>query len=186
MNSSNMTANLSKYFQKIIFYSKIILRIIIILSIFYFFEKYIVYNAIYYLLAQIYKVFNLNKYYFIPLKLESILIFIYLHILLARIIILSIVFVQGGLFKTLLVHDQYSSFITTICQYAELAIDDLKKNNIIDYDNYMIKINILKKSFENNKLKKINFNFPEFNFETELDDLLDKYNNYTKKKNRRK
>ena len=178
MNSDELIANNHKYFGKINFWLIIILKLIIILLLFYIFEKYIVYNAIYYLLALIYKVFNLNQYYFIPLKFESILIFIYLHILLARIVILSIVFIQGGIFKKLLVHDQYSSFITTICQYAEYAIENLKKNNIIDFDYFMNKFNILKKSFENNKLKKINLDFPELNFENELNDLLDKYNNY--------
>ena len=181
MNNGWIRADMSKYFRIIIFWSKIILKLIIILSIFYFFEKYILYNAIYYILALIYKVFGINKYYFIPLKLESILIYIYLHILLARIIILSIVFIQGGLFKKILVHDQYYSFITTICQYAELAIDCMKKNNIIDFDYYMNKFNILKKSFENNKLKKINLDYPELNFQTELNDLLDKYNKYRTK-----
>ena len=181
MNNGWIRADMSKYFRIIIFWSKIILKLIIIFSIFYFFEKYILYNAIYYILALIYKVFGINKYYFIPLKLESILIFIYLHILLARIIILSIVFIQGGLFKKILVHDQYYSFITTICQYAELAIDCMKKNNIIDFDYYMNKFNILKKSFENNKLKKINLDYPELNFQTELNDLLDKYNKYRTK-----
>ena len=181
MNNGWIRADKNKYFRIIIFWSKIILKLIIILSTFYFFEKYILYNAIYYILALIYKVFGINKYYFIPLKLESILIFIYLHILLARIIILSIVFIQGGLFKKILVHDQYYSFITTICQYAELAIDCMKKNNIIDFDYYMNKFNILKKSFENNKLKKINLDYPELNFQTELNDLLDKYNKYRTK-----
>ena len=181
MNNGWIRADMSKYFRIIIFWSKIILKLIIIFSMFYFFEKYILYNAIYYILALIYKVFGINKYYFIPLKLESILIFIYLHILLARIIILSIVFIQGGLFKKILVHDQYYSFITTICQYAELAIDCMKKNNIIDFDYYMNKFNILKKSFENNKLKKINLDYPELNFQTELNDLLDKYNKYRTK-----
>ena len=181
MNNGWIRADKNKYFRIIIFWSKIILKLIIILSIFYFFEKYILYNAIYYILALIYKVFGINKYYFISLKLESIIIFIYLHILLARIIILSIVFIQGGLFKKILVHDQYYSFITTICQYAELAIDCMKKNNIIDFDYYMNKFNILKKSFENNKLKKINLDYPELNFQTELNDLLDKYNKYKAK-----
>ena len=178
MNNGSMKAYLYKYFRKAIILAKILLKLIIILSILYIFEKYILYNTIYYLLVMIYKLFNLNKYYFIPLKLESILIFIYLHILLARIIILSIVFIQGGLFKKLLVHDQFYSFITTICQYAELGIDNLKKNNIIDFDYFMNKFNILKKSFKNNKLKKINLDIPELNFENELNDLLDKYNNY--------
>ena len=178
MNNGSIKAYLYKYFRKAIILAKILLKLIIILYILYIFEKFILYNTIYYLLVVIYKVFNLNKYYFIPLKLESILIFIYLHILLARIIILSIVFIQGGLFKKLLVHDQFYSFITTICQYAELGIDNLKKNNIIDFDYFMNKFNILKKSFENNKLKKINLDIPELNFENELNDLLDKYNNY--------
>ena len=181
MNNGWIRADKNKYFRIIFFWSKIILKLIIIFSIFYFFEKYILYNAIYYILALIYKVFGINKYYFIPLKLESILIFIYLHILLARIIILSIGFIQGGLFKKILVHDQYYSFITTICQYAELAIDCMKKNNIIDFDYYMNKFNILKKSFENNKLKKIYLDYPELNFQTELNDLLDKYNKYRTK-----
>ena len=148
MNSDELSTNNHKYFGKINFWLKIVLSLIIILLLFYFFEKYIVYYAIYYLLDLIYKVFNLNQYYFIPLKFESILIFIYLHILLARIAILSIVFIQGGILKKLLVHDQYSSFITTICQYAEYAIENLKKNNIIDFDYFMNKFNILQKKFK--------------------------------------
>ena len=178
MQNGSIKAKLNKYFHTALLFTKIVFKIILILSLFYVFERYILYYSIYYLLSPIYKILKLNQYFFIPLKLESFLILIYLHILVARLIILSIIFIQGGLFKNLLAHDQYYSFVDTICEYAESAIDNIKKNNIIDFDYYMNKFNVLKKSFENNRLKNINLDLPEINFENELNDLLDKYDKY--------
>ena len=169
-----------KYFPKLVSCAKILLLILILLSSIYLLERFILYNIIYYLLYIILYLFGLEKYNFFSLGHESFFLLIYLHILLARVIILSIVFIQGGIFKKILVHDQYYSFINAMCDYAKYIIEDLSENNYNDFEYFMNKFKILKISYDNIKVKKINLEIPELYFENHLNDVLEKYNNYEK------
>ena len=167
-----------KYFAKLLPYAKILILILILLSSIYLLERFILYNIIYYVLYLILYLLRLEKYNIFSLGYESFILLIYLHILLARVIILSVVFIQGGFFKRLLVHDQYYSFINSICDYAKYIIEDLGENNYNDFEYFINKFKILKISLDNIKLKQLNLQIPELYFENFLNDVLTKYNNY--------
>ena len=167
-----------KYFAKLLPYAKILIVILILLASIYILERFILYNIIYYALYIILHLLRLEKYNIVSLGYESFILLIYLHILVARVIILSVVFIQGGIFKRLLVHDQYYSFINSICEYAKYIIEDLGENNYNDFEYFMNKFRILKIGLDKIKLKQINLQIPELYFENFLNDVLEKYNNY--------
>ena len=165
---------IKKNFRK---FSKILLLIIIGICLLYLLEKYIIYNIIYFSLLFLSDRINFQKYNLFSIAFESILLIIYLHILLIRIIILSIIFIQGGILKNILVYEQFHCFITTIRDYAKSAIENLSSNNINNFEFFMDKLDNFRRSYNIFKLKKLNLNIKS-NFETDLIDSFEKFNNY--------
>ena len=151
---------------------------IIVLFVVYLVERYIFYNIIYYLLLIIFRLLYLEKYNIFSLKVESFFLLIYIHILLIRTIILSIIFMQGGIFKNILVYDQFYAFISMIGDYTNNAIQNLTTDNFNDIDFIMNKIDILRRSYTNLKSKNLEFKSMGQGFGICLDDSLTKYNNY--------
>ena len=157
-----------QHYKKILFFSKILLAIILFILLLYLLERYLLYNIIYSLLLFISHIFNLEKYNIFSIKLESIFLLIYFHILLIRLIVLSIVFIQGGLFKKILVSEQFNSFIITIHDLIHQTINSLALNKLNEFKYFMNQLDILKKSIENIKIKKSDWKINNYDFENDL------------------
>ena len=157
-----------QHYKKILFFSKILLAIILFILLLYLLERYLLYNIIYSLLLFISHIFNLEKYNIFSIKLESIFLLIYFHILLIRLIVLSIVFIQGGLFKKLLVSEQFNTFIITIHDLIHQTINSLALNKLNEFKYFMNQLDILKKSIENIKIKKSDWKINNHDFENDL------------------
>ena len=157
---------------------KILLIIIISLSLIYLLERYILYNIIYYPLLFISNILHLQKYNIFSLKFETIFLLIYLHLLLIRIVILSIIFIQGGLFKKILVYDQFHSFISIINDYANHAIENLSDNNQDNFEFFMDKLDIFRRSYKNIINRKIKLKMLDSNLENDIEDVFKNFNNF--------
>ena len=156
------------HYKKILFFSKILLAIILFIILLYLLERYLLYNIIYSLLLFISHIFHLEKYNIFSIKFESIFLLIYFHILLIRLIVLSIVFIQGGLFKKILVSEQFNSFIITIHDLIHQTINSLALNKLNEFKYFMNQLDILKKSIENIKIKKSDWKINNYDFENDL------------------
>ena len=179
----NITMNyFRRYHKKACYYFGIILLIIIILLLIYYIEKLIIYKTIYFILyiviEKIFPIFFLNNINLFSIKLEAIVITIYLHIILARLIILSIVFIEGGLFSKIISYEHFKVFINLIINYSENAIENINKDNIEDLKYFMSKINLFRISYNKTKSKNISFIVNNFTFEEELNKMLEKYDDY--------
>lgn len=157
-----------QHYKKILFFSKILLAIILFILLLYLLERYLLYNIIYSLLLFISHIFHLEKYNIFSIKFESIFLLIYFHILLIRLIVLSIVFIQGGLFKKLLVSEQFNTFIITIHDLIHQTINSLALNKLNEFKYFMNQLDILKKSIENIKIKKSDWKINNYDFENDL------------------
>ena len=157
-----------QHYKKILFFSKILLAIILFIILLYLLERYLLYNIIYSLLLFISHIFHLEKYNIFSIKFESIFLLIYFHILLIRLIVLSIVFIQGGLFKKILVSEQFNSFIITIHDLIHQTINSLALNKLNEFKYFMNQLDILKKSIENIKIKKSDWKINNYDFENDL------------------
>ena len=157
-----------QHYKKILFFSKILLAIILFIILLYLLERYLLYNIIYSLLLFISHIFHLEKYNIFSIKFESIFLLIYFHILLIRLIVLSIVFIQGGLFKKLLVSEQFNTFIITIHDLIHQTINSLALNKLNEFEYFMNQLDILKKSIENIKIKKSDWKINNHDFENDL------------------
>ena len=157
-----------QHYKKILFFSKILLAIILFIILLYLLERYLLYNIIYSLLLFISHIFHLEKYNIFSIKFESIFLLIYFHILLIRLIVLSIVFIQGGLFKKLLVSEQFNTFIITIHVLIHQTINSLALNKLNEFEYFMNQLDILKKSIENIKIKKSDWKINNHDFENDL------------------
>ena len=157
-----------QHYKKILFFSKILLAIILFIILLYLLERYLLYNIIYSLLLFISHIFHLEKYNIFSIKFESIFLLIYFHILLIRLIVLSIVFIQGGLFKKILVSEQFNSFIITIHDLIHQTINSLALNKLNEFEYFMNQLDILKKSIENIKIKKSDWKINNYDFENDL------------------
>ena len=157
-----------QHYKQILFFSKILLAIILFIILLYLLERYLLYNIIYSLLLFISHIFHLEKYNIFSIKFESIFLLIYFHILLIRLIVLSIVFIQGGLFKKILVSEQFNSFIITIHDLIHQTINSLALNKLNEFKYFMNQLDILKKSIENIKIKKSDWKINNHDFENDL------------------
>ena len=182
MGNNSIIGEIYKYYKKnynkLFFYSKIVLIIIFSLSFIYLIEKFIIYNIIFYFLFIFSDLFHLEKYNIFSLKFESFFLLIYFHVLFIRIIILSIIFIQGGIFKRILVYDQYFSFISKLQEYLNKTIENLSSNNYNEIEFFINKLEILRKSIKSIKSKKMDLKSIDSNLENYFNDIFDKYNNY--------
>ena len=180
MGNNSIIGEIYKYYKKnynkLFFYSKIVLIIIFSLSFIYLIEKFIIYNIIFYFLFIFSDLFHLEKYNIFSLKFESFFLLIYFHVLFIRIIILSIIFIQGGIFKRILVYDQYFSFISKLQEYLNKTIENLSSNNYNEFEFFINKLEILRKSIKSIKSKKMDLKSIDSNLENYFNDIFDKYN----------
>ena len=161
-----MLDNLKQFYNnhiKLFRIGLVILIVLVILLLIYVLERYIIYNILYYFLFFL----HINLF---SLKLESILLSIYLHIILARLIILSIVFPLGGFFKKAVILDEFGSFINMIFDSIENLIKSAKSNDFINSDFYIQELNEFR--INNDKIK--NFNY--LGIEQHIIDVENKYN----------
>ena len=178
-----------KYYHKFklnpLLYSKISFIVIIALLLIYIIERYIIYNIIYCILyiALNYPLFFLKNKNFFSIKLESIIITLYLNILIARYVILSIIFLQGGLFKKIMTYEQFKFFILSIINYLENVYEYINKdkNEFIEY--FMDKLYQFRNAYYNIKSKNISFIVNNYTFEEELNEMFNKYDDYIVNKN---
>ena len=169
-----------KYNSIIFFITKILCIIILILSLLYFFERYILYKIIYYAIS---KMPFIDTIYLFSYNFVTILLIIYLHIWLIRLVVYSIIFMQGGLFKKILVHEEFFSFIYNIRINTENAIEKIKSGNINEAEYYINQLSIFKKSCDNMISKKISLKITKSDFDSELNESLMFFYNYKKTKN---
>ena len=176
----------NKYYTKYFYYMKILFIIIVILLLIYLVEKYIIYNLIYFILYLITEIilplFFIKNVNIFSIEIESILIAIYLHIILARVIVLSIIFLQGGLLKKLITYEQFKCFINNLIIFSENAIESINKNINQDVKYFMSKLNLFKLSYNKIKSKNMSFVVKDYNFEEELNEMIQKYDDYIKNK----
>ncbi len=178
-----------KYLKKPLYFSKknskIIVLVLIALFLLYLIERYIIYKLIYFilyiLLEKILPIIlfkNINPF---SIKFETILLSIYFHILLGRLIILSIVFLQGGIFRKFIVYEQFTVFISNLRTYLDNAIEYLNKNDKKTFKYLISKIKIIKNFYIKYKSQNMSFIIKNYTIEDELNNMLDKYDNYIKK-----
>ena len=161
----------------------IILILILLIALI---ERYIVYNITYFILFILSeKLFSFKNYIYtniFTLKIRTIVFMIYLHVLLARAIILSIVFIQGGLLKKFIVYEQFKFFINSILIYADNLIEKLTKNETDNIKYYISKLELFKNTFLKMKAKNTSFVLEENSFEDEMNKMFDKYKDYLNNK----
>lgn len=171
-----MLDKLKKYYiyhKDYFLYGLILLIILIILIILYLLERYIIYNIIYYLLV----LFHINLF---SLKIETIFLSIYLQIIFARLIILSIIFPQGGFFKKYIVFTEFCSYISLIQDFIIICAKQIDSNNITGLEENIKKLN--KFTTKNDKIKK-DSNYIEKNIE-HITQIFHNYKNKNEKDNK--
>ena len=165
---------------------KLAFIILILILLIFIIERFIIYNIIYFILFILSeKLFSFKNYIYtniFTLKIRTILFMIYLHLLLARAIILSIVFIQGGLLKRFIVYEQFKLFINSILMYCDNLIEKLNKNETDNIKYYITKLEKFKNSFLKMKSQNTSFVLEEHCFEDEMNKIFEKYNDYLKNK----
>ena len=82
------------------------------------------------------------------------------------------------LFKKILVYDQFHSFISIINDYANHAIENLSDNNQDNFEFFMEKLDIFRKSYKNIINRKIKLKMLDSNLENDIEDVFKNFNNY--------
>ena len=90
------------------------------------------------------------------MKLEAILFDIYINIILARIIILSFIFPQGGIFKRLLVYHEFTECIDFLNNIVLNVIQNINSFNEKEVESNIGQLNMLSLT-NNEKMKKNNY-----------------------------
>ena len=163
-----MMENLKQLFIKykqFFLYFFISLVILLILVLIYLLERYIIYNIIYYFL-------NLFHIYFFSTILESILLLVYLHIIFARLIILSIIFPSGGFLKKIFVYEEFCPFIDKILDIIEQLVTNINRNTIKNSESFINQLNEFKITSDIIK----NFNY--LGIEQYIIDITELFNDY--------
>ena len=105
------------------------------------------------------------------MKLEAILFVIYLNIILSRIIILSFIFPQGGIFKRILVYYEFTEFIEFVNNIVLNAIENINSFKEKEVESNIGQLNML--SLTNNEnMKKNNY----LQFEEHINNISESYN----------
>ena len=118
------------------------------------------------------KTLNIDIKNYLLKKVLSILLDIYLHIIIARLVILSMIFPQGGFFKKIEVYEEFCSFIDLICKSASEAVKNINSNNINNVESFINKLEKFK--LNNNEYKNKNY----LNIEKNLSNITENFNNY--------
>ena len=143
-----------------------------ILVLVYLLERYIIYKIIYYSLYTLIKILKNEHMNFFLIKLETILIDIYLHLILSRLIVLSVVFLQGGFFKKYTLFEEFCSFTDLICEYASDTVENIKFNNFNKVESLINKLEQFK--LKNSDIKNINY----LQIEENLSNISEEYEKY--------
>ena len=163
------TNNYRKYLRQILHYLKISVFILIILILFYLLERFILYNTLNLLFFLIIP----KAISIIPIKLISIISLISLHLIFARIVILSIIFPQGGIFKKILAYDEFSNFIQSFrCSKY------FNRSSKRDIEEYISKLEQFKIAYSKVKSQFKSFEINNQEIDAELNEVFDKYNKY--------
>ena len=67
------------------------------------------------------------------------------------LIIISIVFLQGGIFKKMMVYEQFLAFISLMRSYLDNAIEYINKKDKESFTFFMAKLELFKKCYLKNK-----------------------------------
>lgn len=174
-----MLDKLKKIYQRnkaILFPAIIVILSLFVLFLLYLIERYVIYKIIYYTLYSLFTLLNFHCMNYLSIKLECIIIDIYLHLIFSRLIILSVIFLQGGLIKKYIVFDQFCSFTDLICDYTSDAVENIELN-----DSNKIEILITKLGKFRLKNKDIkNFNYLQI--EEYLNKITEEYEKYKNNK----
>ena len=143
---------LKKYFH----YLLNILKILLILIILYIFEKYLIFTLLYKLIYNPLKfVFPFLKYKnYIILKIVTILLLLQLQLEFLKLIIISVVFFLGGIFKKFNLVNEFQCFISAIIAYCEKIIEILQ-----NFENTSENVDTIKYLFEKLKIFQDSYNF---------------------------
>jgi len=158
-----------KYKAEFLYYLKISIFILIILILLYLLERFILYNTHNLLFSLIIP----KSISIIPIKLISIISLICLHVLIARIVILSIIFPQGGIFKYILAYYEFSNFI-----HSFQSSKYFNRSSKEDIKDYITKLEKFKIAYNKIKSKLKSFEIKNHEIEAELNEVFDKYNKY--------
>ena len=153
----------------------IVISSLFVLFLLYLIERYIIYKIIYYSLYSLFSLLNFHRFNFLPFKFECIIIDIYLHLIFSRLIILSVIFLQGGFIKEYILFDQFCSFTDLICDYASDAVENIELNDNNKIETLITKLN--KFGLKKNDIKCCNYLQIEENL-SKISEEYEKYKNY--------
>ena len=159
-------------YKTILFFLLFIILSLFILFLLYLLERYIIYNIIYYSLYTLLKILKIEHMNIFSIKFESILIDIYLHLIFSRLIIISVIFIQGGFFKKYSLFDFFCSFTDLISQYASDAVENIKLDNFNKIETLINKLEKFK--LKNSDIKNINY----LQIEENLNNISEQYEKY--------
>lgn len=170
-------------FQKIFTRTTTILIILLLIYAFYLIEKYLVMSPIYLLL----KMFSIILHIYsekikIYLIIISSIIAIIINIVIIQALILSIIFLSGGLFSRFIFYDNFKSFVIQQKKLAKASIDSLNFPINDSSQNFIFlisKIQSFQKAY--NKLKMANnstFEKKQSPFGEYLNEIIFQFNKY--------
>ena len=152
-----------------------LLIIILLLYSLYKFEQYFLYYPISYFIYIIFSIINFNSK--ISIKYTTIIIIIYLHIYLFKLIVSSIIFLLGGLLKRYFFYSSFVKWIENLISILLYIESCLKKNKINLIEKYINKIILFQKVYNSLKINNITFELPGKEFGENLNDIVYLYNN---------
>ena len=169
------------YFHKFLTLFGVILLLLLLLYTFYIIEKYILFYPIYLLVKNFFDILFHSEYLNIYLIILSLFIVVFFQILFIKIIILSIIFIGGGLFSRFTFYDSFENFIKQQKDLAKEVIDSLyfslneySKN---DLDKLINKITFFQKAYNNlKKVKNYTFEIKNKKIGEYLNEIIALYN----------
>ena len=169
------------YFHKFLTLFGVILLLLLLLYTFYIIEKYILFYPIYLLVKNFFDILFHSEYLNIYLIILSLFIVVFFQILFIKIIILSIIFIGGGLFSRFTFYDSFENFIKQQKDLAKEVIDSLyfslneySKN---DLDKLINKITFFQKAYNNlKKVKNYTFEIKNKKIGEYLNEIISLYN----------
>lgn len=172
----------------ILTFTGVTLLILTILYFFYLIEKYLLFLTIY---KSFILLLKLSGFYSIKftkiLQIFSILLVIHLHFVLFRSIILSFVFLSGGLGARFMFYNHFKVFIKGQKEHSQKMMDYLlfmkKSNSILDKLLYHFgEIVNFQKAFNNQKMtKKRTMEIKQYHFSESLNEIVFNFNKLKEK-----
>lgn len=150
---------------------------LLVLFVYYKIQTYLVYYPIYLLLTNLLKIFTTEPNYSLITSIVIIII-IYLHLILLRMIVLSLVFLFGGFVKRFFIFSYFKTWISLIIERLT-KINSLINSNLIEKAQEEMKmIESFHRNYNMNKLNGITFEVKESQFGELLNEIMYIYHKF--------